>query len=34
MKSSLRERAVLDPVATVTRDVERLRSADAVSRRG
>jgi carbonic anhydrase len=32
-ESNLRERAVLDPVATVTRDVERLRSADAVSGR-
>jgi carbonic anhydrase len=29
-ESALRERAVLDPVATVTRDVERLRSAPAV----
>lgn len=32
-ESSLLERAVLDPVATVTRDVERLRSAPAVSSR-
>jgi carbonic anhydrase len=30
---TLRERAVLDPAATVRTDVERLRSADAVSRR-
>jgi carbonic anhydrase len=29
-ESSLRERAVLDPVATVTRDVARLRSASAI----
>ncbi|HLH64711.1 MAG TPA: carbonic anhydrase [Solirubrobacteraceae bacterium] len=28
-EAALRDRAVLDPVATVTRDVERLRSADA-----
>jgi carbonic anhydrase len=32
-ESSLVERAVLDPVATVTRDVERLRSASAISSR-
>jgi carbonic anhydrase len=32
-ESTLRERAVLDPVATVTRDVGRLRSAPAVSPR-
>ena len=32
-ESILRERAVLDPVATVTRDVERLRSSPAVSSR-
>jgi carbonic anhydrase len=32
-ESILRERAVLDPVATVTRDVERLRSARAISPR-
>jgi carbonic anhydrase len=32
-ETSLREHAVLDPVATVTRDVERLRSAPAISRR-
>ncbi len=32
-QSSLRERAVIDPIATVTHDVERLRSADAVSSR-
>lgn len=32
-ESILRERAVLDPAATVTGDVERLRSAPAVSRR-
>ena len=32
-ESALREVAVLDPVATVTRDVERLRSAPAVSPR-
>ena len=32
-ESSLRERAVLDPRATVTRDVERLRSAPAISPR-
>jgi carbonic anhydrase len=32
-ESTLRDQAVLDPVATVTRDVERLRSAPAVSPR-
>ncbi len=32
-KATLAERAVLDPVATVTSDVERLRSASAVSER-
>jgi carbonic anhydrase len=32
-ESALREHAVLDPVATVTRDVERLRSAPAISPR-
>jgi carbonic anhydrase len=32
-ESSLRQHAVLDPVATVTDDVERLRSAPAISRR-
>jgi carbonic anhydrase len=32
-ESSLRERAVLDPEATVTRDVERLRAAEAISPR-
>jgi carbonic anhydrase len=32
-ESTLAERAVLDPVATVTRDVEQLRSASAVSPR-
>jgi carbonic anhydrase len=32
-ESTLREHAVLDPAATVTRDVERLRSARAVSER-
>jgi carbonic anhydrase len=32
-ESALRERAVLDPAATVTRDVERLRSAPAISPR-
>jgi carbonic anhydrase len=32
-ESTLLERAVLDPTATVTRDVERLRSAPAVSAR-
>jgi carbonic anhydrase len=32
-ESTLRERTVLDPAATVTRDVERLRSANAISRR-
>lgn len=32
-ESPLREHAVLDPVATVTRDVERLRSAAAISSR-
>jgi carbonic anhydrase len=32
-ESTLREHAVLDPTATVTRDVERLRSARAVSER-
>ncbi|HWC85045.1 MAG TPA: carbonic anhydrase [Solirubrobacteraceae bacterium] len=31
--SALREHAVLDPAATVTRDVERLRSAPAISPR-
>src|SRR6201997_2158177 len=31
--STLREHAVLDPTATVTRDVERLRSAPAISPR-
>jgi carbonic anhydrase len=30
-ESTLREHAVLDPAATVTRDVERLRSAPAIS---
>jgi carbonic anhydrase len=30
-QSSLREHAVLDPTATVTRDVERLRTAPAIS---
>ena len=32
-ESTLRQRAVLDPAATVTRDVERLRSAPAISPR-
>ena len=32
-ESSLRQAAVLDPEATVTRDVERLRSAPAISPR-
>jgi carbonic anhydrase len=32
-ESTLREHAVLDPAATVTRDVERLRSAPAISPR-
>jgi carbonic anhydrase len=32
-ESALAERAVVDPVATVTSDVERLRSAPAISRR-
>jgi carbonic anhydrase len=32
-ESTLRERAVLDPARTVTRDVERLQSAPAISRR-
>jgi carbonic anhydrase len=32
-ESALREHAVLDPAATVTRDVERLRSASAISPR-
>jgi carbonic anhydrase len=32
-ETRLRERAVLDPVATVTRDVERLRSEPAISQR-
>jgi carbonic anhydrase len=32
-ESTLRDRAVLDPAATVTRDVERLRSAPAISGR-
>jgi carbonic anhydrase len=32
-ESALRERAILDPAATVTHDVERLRSAPAVSSR-
>ncbi len=32
-ESTLRERAVLDPAATVTSDVERLRSAPAISQR-
>jgi carbonic anhydrase len=32
-ESALRERAVLDPAAIVTRDVERLRSAPAISPR-
>jgi carbonic anhydrase len=31
--STLRERAVLDPAATVARDVERLRSAPDISQR-
>ena len=32
-ESALREHAVLDPAATVTRDVERLRSAPQISPR-
>ena len=32
-ESALREHAILDPAATVTRDVERLRSAPAISPR-
>src|SRR5206468_1975185 len=32
-ESTLREHAILDPTATVTRDVERLRSAPAISPR-
>jgi carbonic anhydrase len=32
-ESALRDRAVLDPMATITRDVERLRSAPAISPR-
>ena len=32
-ESTLREHAVLDPAATVTRDVQRLRSAPAISPR-
>jgi carbonic anhydrase len=32
-ESTLRDHAVFDPAATVTRDVERLRSADAISPR-
>jgi carbonic anhydrase len=32
-ESPLREQAVVDPTATVTRDVERLRSANAISER-
>lgn len=32
-ESALRDRAVLDPTATVTRDVQRLRSASAISPR-
>src|SRR5271165_7069190 len=32
-ESTLREHAILDPAATVTRDVERLRSAPAIARR-
>jgi len=32
-ESTLRDHAVLDPAATVTRDVERIRSADAISPR-
>ena len=32
-ESTLREHAILDPVATVTRDVERLRSAPAIAPR-
>jgi carbonic anhydrase len=32
-ESTLREHAILEPAATVTRDVERLRSAPAISRR-
>ena len=33
MSPRLREHAVLDPVATVEHDVERLRSADAIPAR-
>jgi carbonic anhydrase len=32
-ESTLRDHAVLDPAATVSSDVERLRSADAISPR-
>jgi carbonic anhydrase len=32
-ESALREHAIVDPAATVTRDVERLRSAPAISQR-
>ena len=32
-ESTLREHAILDPVATVTSDVERIRSAHAISPR-
>jgi carbonic anhydrase len=32
-ESALRERAIVDPASTVTIDVERLRSTDAVSPR-
>jgi carbonic anhydrase len=32
-ESTLRERAILDPAATVNSDVERLRSASAISPR-
>ena len=32
-EATLREHAILDPAATVTRDVERLRSASSISRR-
>jgi carbonic anhydrase len=32
-ESALRERAVIDPASTVTRDVERLRSASVISPR-
>jgi carbonic anhydrase len=32
-ESTLREHAILDPAATVTRDVERVRSAPAISQR-